>query len=283
MLFSLLVPKFPLISALDVRLKRFLHRLASIPYEAIRLSREMQETDYEAPLTVLESAGLDFTGRDVRIDGISISREDPEVFMWISISSLMSQLKAWESSKQFSGFIQERSGQYSRIRDQYERLTITAKSAFSLFQQAREYPEADGLQDAAAKFRTSLHNEEQALFSEICDFISHGVLSCCFMYASRTSTLEKMGFRMDASTRAGFSINHTIALFCMLLVFVMCNFIFFLPPGENAERILLKVTMIVSIYSAAVICAVYIRSRGGNFSSTPKPRFIPEPAISFPA
>src|SRR3990167_1319088 len=42
MIFSLLVPKVPLISELDNRLRIFLHRLASIPYEAIRMSKEVQ-------------------------------------------------------------------------------------------------------------------------------------------------------------------------------------------------------------------------------------------------
>ena len=42
MIFSLLVPKVPLISQLDERLRKYLHRLASIPFEAIRLSKAIK-------------------------------------------------------------------------------------------------------------------------------------------------------------------------------------------------------------------------------------------------
>ena len=177
---------------------------------------------------------------------------------WISISSLLLQLKEWEQSNQFATFVHDRNGQYERIKEHYKRLNTMTHNEISLNRQAGNQPELEALQDAVIKFRSNLHDEQNAIFSEICDFISHGILKTCFTYGSRVNTLQKMGFQNLAQHHgAGFSINHTIALFGLLLGLVLINFIIFRPPDAGVERILLMITMIVSIYSAAVICAVY--------------------------
>jgi len=266
LLLSLMVPKIPLISQIDNRLRRFLHRLAAIPYEAIRLSKEIQQANYLIPPRLRETLGQEliewgFNAVDIRFD-----TADPIVQRWLSIASLMLQLKEWEQAHQFNTFIQDRNGEYKRIREHYKRLGHLAQHTFALELQAKEQPELEALQDALSKFRTNLYNEEKAIFAEICDFISHGVLKACFRSGSRNSALLNMGFHnLLSGERTGLSINHSIALFGLLLILLLVNFILLRPTGAFIEHMLLKATMIVSIYSTAVIFAVLPKKHGAFF------------------
>lgn len=262
MLLSLLLPKVLFFSELDARLRRFLHRLAAIPYEAIRLSKEIQQTRFQIPESIKPLLVHELVGQGFDLTEVETDSKDAVIQRWINISSLMLQLEEWEISNQFSTFVHDRNGQYERIKERYKRLTTMTHNEITLNQQASEQPKLEALQDAVIQFRTNLHEEQNAMFSEICDFISHGILKTCFRYGSRANTLQNMGFQNFVKNDVkGLSVNHTIALFGLLLALVLINFIIFRPPDSNVERILLMITMIVSIYSAAVICAVFPKQR----------------------
>ena len=183
--------------------------------------------------------------------------------------SLMTQLKAWAQSHRFAVFIQERSGQIERVTEHYSRLSKVAISTVMLSRQVKAQPEMEALHDAANKFRVNLYSEQQALLSEICDFISHGVLKTCFRCGSRQRTLKEMGFLdVEKGPGVGLSVNQTVMLFGLLLALVLGNFIVFSPPNADRERILLMITMIASTYVAAVICVVVPKQRWTLFQYT---------------
>lgn len=261
LLLSLLVPKLPVISDIDTKLRAFLHRLAAIPYEAIRLSQEIQHSRYEVPPAVNESVLA-----ELEEQGIEMDSGDPVIRKWIELVSLMVQLREWTASRQFAFFFLERSNEFERMHERYVRLTKIAVNAIALTKQAKSQPEVGALQQASTAFRRDLRSEQRALLSEICDFISHGVLRTCFRNDSRHKTLHLMGFidvRKDSGL--GFSLNQAVVLFGLLLVLVLSNFILFnfqfRAPTPDVQGELLRVVMIVSIYSASVICAVVPKHR----------------------
>jgi hypothetical protein len=265
-LLSLLVPKVPLISLVDTRLRKFLHRLAAIPYEAMRLSKEIQQAEYRVPDAMRTSLCHELEAQGFDRNEIRFDATDAITHRWLSIASLMQQLREWEQGNQFTAFVQDRAADYKRIKEHYGRLTQLAKNAFALEREAGAQPELEALRDAGSKFRTNLYHEEGALYAEICDFISHGVLKACFSFGARSNALQRMGFRnLRDKAQAGFSVNHTILLFGLLLVLMMMNFIMFSPADIDVERTLLKITMIVSIYSTAVVCAVLPKKRWSLF------------------
>ena len=298
MVLSLLVPKIPLISSLDAKLKKFLHRLAAIPFEAFRLSQELQECNYQIPGKL--NAGHEHTQKlfnQLKEQGY----EQPQLLVdsnlafmktWTKLTSLMIQLKGWESSSQFSAFVQERAGQLERIKDHYLRLSGMVRNAFFLNQEMAIHKELNAelskvFNNVTNKFDADMSNEQKALYSELCDFISHGMLKTCFMGSSRARTLSSMGFEgIQFNSRTVFSVNSTITLFGLLLVLVLVNSILFQPRyANNAEamsrtEILLMITMVVSIYSAAVICAVVPKQLWSNFRSSEKHEY---PAAAYAA
>ena len=288
MVLSMLVPKIPLASTLDTKLKLFLHRLAAIPFEAIRLSKELQACDYKVPGHFdPEHKHVKKLFDELKEQGYEqpeklVDAEYTVITNWINITSLMIQVKSWESKSQFSSFVQERAGQLDRIKDHYARLSSLVQNAYLLNQEMAKHKKLKNDLGAAiskvtSKFDEDLQNEQRAMYSELCDFISHGLLKTCIMGTSRIRTLNNMGFAdMHVENRVGLSVNSTLALFGILLILTLVNFILFQPkPVEGAEtvdrtRIMLMVTMIVAIYSAAVICAVVPKQLSPYFQASEK-------------
>lgn len=274
MVLSLLVPKIPLISNLDEKLKKFLHRLADIPFEAIRLSQELQAGQYQIPGGVdPEHEHVKKLYKELEAQGfqqpVQIAKSKmPVMVTWLNTVSLMILLRGWESSNQFAAFVQERAGQLARIKDHYLRLSSLVHNAYTLSQEMDKHKPLHGelsdvLKNVTNKFDTDLIREQKAMYSEMCDFVSHGLLKTCIMKSSRAKAVKNMGFQeISLGNATGLSVNCTISLFGMLLVLVLVNFILFQPSYTNSPLlpnrtgVLLMITMIVSIYSTAVICAV---------------------------
>lgn len=265
-IFSLLVPKIPLISELDTRLRAFLHRLASIPYEAIRMSKEVQGMRFAIPDTIAEELRHEMEERNFPVQAGPADKTDPIVRNWMNIATLVIQLRRWEQSDMFAAFMQERSGQLQRINERYLRLCTAAINAHALCHQAKIQPEVPALMDAALRFCRNLRAEEKILYSEICDFISQAILANCLRAQSRRTALEQLGFKPEDQVEcAGLSIHQGVTLAGLLMMLLLGSFILFSQSMLNIEQILLRTTMIVSIYSVTLFFAVYPKAQWRYF------------------
>jgi hypothetical protein len=110
LILALLVPKVPMISELDVRLRHFLHRLALIPYEVIRLSKDIQARKFVTPASV-----LDQVQEEAISYGLSSEQNTSEIKRWNKISSLIIELRQWEVEIPFSVFVHEREVEFKRL------------------------------------------------------------------------------------------------------------------------------------------------------------------------
>ncbi len=269
-IFSLLVPKIPLISDLDTRLRAFLHRLASIPYEAMRMSKEVQAMHFAIPDNIGEELQREMEERNFPVQATPGGKADPIVRNWMNIATLVIQLRRWEQADVFAAFMQERSGQLQRINERYLRLCSAAINAHALCQQAKVQPEVPALTDAALRFCRNLRSEEKILYSEICDFVSQAILANCLRAQSRRAALEQLGFqpREDAE-REGLTIHQGVTLAGLLMMLLLGSFILFSQSMLDIERILVRTTMIVSVYSAALFFAVYPKAQWRYFQHQP--------------
>ncbi|HVK98477.1 MAG TPA: hypothetical protein VM553_01630 [Dongiaceae bacterium] len=266
MIFSLLVPKVPLISELDNRLRVFLHRLASIPYEAIRMSKEVQGMRFRIPESVMDELRREMEERNFPVQVDTIEKADPIVRNWMHIAALIIQLRHWERTNPFAPFMQERSGQLQRIQERYLRLCTAAINAYALCQQAKAQPDVPALQDAALRFCRNLRADEKSIYGELCDFISQAILSNCYRAQTRRQALSHLGFHSkNIVTYDGISIHQGVTLAGLLLMLLLSSFILFSRSVMDIELLLLRATMIVSIYSAAVFFAVYPKAQWSHF------------------
>lgn len=261
MIFSLLVPKIPVISGLDQRLRAFLHRLASIPYEAIRMSKEVQSMPFDIPEHIREDLRHEMEERNFPVTVDNPETADPVVKNWMKIAALILQIRQWERTNPFAPFTQERAGQLQRIQERYMRLCAAVINAYALCQQAKAQPEVPALQDAANRFTRNLRADEKSLHGEICDFVSQAILTNCFRVHTRRTTLETLGFKpRESVTYESISVHQGVTLAGLLMMLLLTSFIVFSSTVMNIELLLLRASLIVSVYSAAVFFAVYPKS-----------------------
>jgi hypothetical protein len=256
---SLLVPKMPVMSKIDKKIREFLHKLALIPYEAIRRSRDMQAMDFEIPESDREKLENDLESLGFKSGKIDTNTQDALARGGLNIVHLITSIKGWEGESRFSSFMQDRSDQYNRLKEHCKRYVSMMQNLVELDEQIGVNPDIGVLHETRNNFRSNMQVEREALYADICDFISHAVLTCCLTNGNIKKVTKDLGFICDPNriSKLVQTVNYTLTLFSLLLVFVLISFILLLGTNGDIERILLIVTMIVSIYSAAVVCALF--------------------------
>ena len=259
LLLSILIPKVPGLSKVDSKVRRFLQNLAAIPIEALRLSKEIHDVPYVVPFRRQTEVSERMKSGGFREEDIVFEDGKAAQHLWTKITAVIYSLEAWERDTRFAAFAQERGGQFERLKDRHKRLTAMAINCFTLVGQPSGGGHEDPMQEAVSRFCTNFMAEADDLFQEICHYISQGVLKCKLTHGARCRELEDMGFLppKEKHVRA-LSINQVLTLTGILLILLLVNFVFVSPKTwEGREETLLMVTMIVSIYSVAVMCAVY--------------------------
>jgi hypothetical protein len=267
---SVLIPKMPILAKADARLRNFLQSLAAIPYEALRLSKEIHDTPFSVPKNMQKKVEDDLKGRGFKEEDIVSDEGAASKHLWVKITALIFHLESWKKDTRFSAFAYERQDQFGRLQSRYKRLCGMAINCFSLLNQIMPGDTEDPMNQAVTKFSTNFMDEADSLFDEICNYVSQGVLKCKLTHGARCREIEDMGFAPTPDkTLHALSINHVLILSGILLIFLMLNFIVFFPAWEGHEKTLLMITMIGSIYSIAVICAIYPREWWAFFRQKP--------------
>ena len=264
---SLLVPKLPIVTRLDERLRKFLHKLALIPYEAIRRSHDLQSMQLSIPqedraAVIKELLPLGFDQAEIDFDS-----EDQLFRDSLKIVHLLLCIRGWDRQAQFLEFMQTRRDQLNRLEDHFDRYLAMIKNLIELERQIEQNPEIDALRETQANFRINMQVEYKAMLSDICDFVSHAILACCLTSGNMTRITTELGFIEDRrkKSRLGRTVNQSLTLFSLLLLFVLTSFILLIGTRGDLERVLLIGTMIVSIYSAALVCALAPKQAWGLF------------------
>lgn len=256
-LLSILLPKIPLLSELDRKLKTFLQKMADIPFEARRLSKEIQAAPFAIPDHLLYKLQERFVHSGFDARDIAIGDGDPAKKLWTKIFVLLFNLESWETDTGVGAFILERQNQYRRIKERYRRLGQMARSCFDLSRSEAGAVGKDIISRASSKFHASFMAEADDLLSDICDFISQGVLKCRLTHHSRVATMARMGFQLGLTKGTDvLNPNRVVGFTGFLLLLLISNFILWSPDVQDSEGLLLKITMIVAVYASAVICGV---------------------------
>ena len=280
LLLSILIPKVPLLSKADSRVRRFLQNLAAIPIEALRLSKEIHDVPYIVPPKHQTEVSERMKSGGFKEEDIVFEDGKTAQHLWTKITAVIYSLEHWERDARFVAFTHERRGQFERLKERHKRLTAMAINCFTLVGQTGGGGPEDTMQEAVSKFCTNFMAEADDLFQEICHYISQGVLKCKLTQGARCRELEDMGFQppKQESVRA-LSINQVLTLTGILLILLLVNFVFVSPETwKGREETLLMITMIVSIYSVAVMCAVYPKDSWALFQKKRKKFF---PAIGY--
>jgi hypothetical protein len=253
LILALLVPKVPMISELDVRLRRFLHRLALIPYEVIRMSKDIQSREFTVPEAI-----RDQVQEEAISYGLSSEQNTSDLKSWNKIAALMIELRQWEVENPFSIFVHEREIEFRRLQDRYSTYSSLLANSIGLNKQIQDQPGMLSLQETANRLQQDLKQEHKKIMADIADFIAQASLTHCFRANSRALLLEKLGFeKQEKIVETGLSIHKNITLAGIMLVLLLISFTLFTREMINIERMMVRTSMIVAIYMSVVAWAVY--------------------------
>lgn len=287
MLLSALLPKIPVLAHLDCKLRAFLQDLAEIPMEAIRLSkliRRARFNPYEQAREAIRSGLLSrgFDVEDIVFDTGDDRRAHSPHALWVRVTALKLGIESWEDQRGFAGFIQRRREEYKALERRYEQITEVAKNCFSLLRAAHAGDACAPLADAVGKFRANFVDQAEELAKDLSLFAAHGVLQCQLTHGTRCQALKAMGFEPPPppeTTPSGLSVNRVLTLFVILVPLLLINFIIFQPHDTGRQGRLVMVTMIGTIDTLAVVCALYPKGqweffRRGEDSTRPMAGYV---------
>lgn len=269
-LLSSILPKIPGFSAIDQKLRKSFQNLAAVPIQALRLSREIYEAPFSVPTEFRQRvrdhlAGLGFNEADVVFEP-----QESAQSLWLKNAILLLQLKDWNEQASFSEFCKERNEQLKRLTERYQKLTGMAQNCFNLVREVDGRDAGHPMEIPVKKFYANFKEQADDLFRELCQLTSQGILKCRLTRGSRYRSLKEMGFTLGEGARAAaVSIHQFLLLFGLLMVLLSINFIIVFPTWDKGEKALLMSFMIVSVYSAAVLCAVLLKDKLPGFQRSP--------------
>jgi len=275
-LISSILPKMPAFSFLDGKLKKFFQNLAAIPMQALRLSHEIYEAPFSVPAEFRQKVRDHMIGLGFDEADLVFEQEDSAKFLWLKNAALLIEIKDWKDDANFSEFFMGRNEQFKGLDDRYHRLVPMAQNCFNLVREMKSRDAQNSMEHSVRKFCSNFKEQADDLLKEICQFASQGILKCRYTHGSRCRKMHNMGFYYrDSAHVSSLSIHQVLLLWGLLVTLLSVNFIN-LSPEQNlsqeqsqGETILLKSTMIVSIYLAAAWFAVLLKDKLPTFRRRP--------------
>lgn len=268
LLLSVLLPKLPLLAALDEKLRKFLQKIASIPVAAIKLSNHIKVSPFVVSEDIRDKIKRKLIDSGFHEDDIDFSTTDGPQHLWIKIASVMEELESGNDQETFSaekfdftGFIHRNKAEYHKLKRRYRVLTQMAKNCFEVARMDSGKHNKYELSKTAKQFMLSFNAQAKELFGDICIFISGGVLEHDLTERARLQELTAMGFRIAHKPSHGMSVHKVVTLIAILTILLLTNFIIFTPKGWGPEKLLIMAVMIATIYPLAVVCGIFPKQR----------------------
>jgi hypothetical protein len=262
LVFTVLLNRIPLLSGADAWLRNRLQRYAEIPNEARRLAKQMLKAGFDMPAADREQIKENLLSAGFKEADILFDESGDARYLWTRISVLMAKLESWGEDRKYSGYICENAGAYQALENRYERLARSAKTCFQFSREALPGEGDVAANLAVAECQRNFVEQARALSMSQCDFISQGVLSCQFTESARCRALAALGFDIRPNPQQqGLVANQLAALLLLLMLALMLNIALFGTRVGGAERTLIMITMIATIYVVSVACAVCLKGR----------------------
>jgi hypothetical protein len=255
---TVLLEKIPLFSASDRWLRLQLQKMANIPYEARRLSRWLQRSEFSAPVHLRERVGRRLRDNAFQERDITFDRGDSIQHLWSKIAALMEHIEGWEAEYHFSGFMANSVEDFKNLAQCYEQLSRKAAWTFKLVNDPAPAPMDQRGAEVLAVYRAEFSERAEALFASLCDFVSRGVLRCRVSHTARCAEIRAMGFLERRQRGRGLSLNQLISVFAMVAsILLFGSMLAGSRPGLGVGQQLLLVAMVATGYCIAIACAVY--------------------------
>jgi hypothetical protein len=259
-LVTVLLPKVPLLSAVDEWVRRYLQEMAAIPHEVRRLAAELRRAPYRVTdqaerrelTAALHERGFD--ARDVVFDSL-----DTPQARWTKLSALMARIDGWEADPGFRAYALAFPGEIAAFRRRYAELVPRALRFFALLHSQAADAEASAVLVA---LRDELADQMDDLLRMLYDAASRAVLLCELTHRTRVRRLVQLGFQVDPDPPRSLNLNQLMALFGGLTIGLLL--VITAVGGLETKGIVKsawQAIRIALVYCLAIWCAIYPKSR----------------------
>lgn len=262
LLLTVLLPKIPLLAEGDAWIREHLQRMGAIPYEARRLTSELQKSRFSFSPRLREEVAARLVSEGFQADDLQFEESPGLGYVWTMTSALMVQIEEWEGDRKFTGFLDQFASEYSAIKESYRRLKPKVRNYFRL-SRVTEPAGHHRSDDLVIQVRADLTEQSNEILKGLYNLISRGLLQCGITYSARATSLAMLGFDLHTvALKPKLTLNHMMALFGMIAIVVLTAFMVLgTPPGVSFDELLARIVMISVLYSAAAVCAVYPKER----------------------
>jgi hypothetical protein len=261
-----LLPRLPLLSAIDQWVYKQLQEIAAIPYEVRRLSAVLGKS----ALTVADEVQADVSRR-LRNDGIEeqdirFTGEPSPPRDWTLLTALLARVDDWRGDRRMARYLLEQGEALQGIDDRYRALLPKARSCFKLLQETRATAETDKARFAIQRYADDFVEQVSKLREDVLAFIARGILQADLTDGARNKRLAALGLPAELE-RPSLTSNQLISLFGVLLVLSLSASVFLTPLLDAARArpttgvLLARAGLLSLVYTVAVGCAVFPKQR----------------------
>jgi len=245
--------RIPVLLQMDKWLRDNLQRLASIPFEVRRLTKQLINADFEIDPNVQEIVYKHLRQEGLFCESINFKDRSESYWLWNKASVLMYELSLWEQKTRMTKFMISKAADYKDIKIKYNNMADSAKKNLELCSQSADATtNNEALNELARKFQ----EECLALIQSQCQFISHGILRHFYSYKSRAAELRNMGFVVPSEyTEHKLNLNQITALF-LALTFGLTTLLVLYNRLFDIDAKYFRYLLLVIIQSLVAVSAV---------------------------
>ena len=247
-LVTLLASSVPPFSTFDLAVRGFFQHLAEIPWEAQRLSGALRKRTWIPDEKFELQVRTALHEANFSDEEISFSSERTPQALWTRIAVLQQYIETWETRRgAFSGFYFKNKDTINDLVKKYRELETLFRRVSPMLKPSKGSQEPDPTQLGLAE---SFVAAAERLEENLCDFVSHGILTCGLTARSRSAEFEKIGFMVNVSP--GPLFDRLVGLYVLLTVLYMGLLIFLHRPHPK-----LTGSVIAASYLGAVLTAFW--------------------------
>ena len=268
LLLTVLLPKLPLVSTVDMKVLNQLHAMAAIPRQERDLAAELSLAVFAIKDEHLrERVTKDLLNRLEAEDIVFEKTPGPATpqYLWTKISTLVRQLEGWDGHRGPVRFLATQAAEWQDLRRRYDALGAKAQTCFELIREQLASSATARGSKAVREYRKDFEEQAEELLRTVYRFVSRGVLRTHLTHRARIAELQELGFDPQIKPPL-LSLDQLTWLFLVLTTVFVIG-LAAMGPGDarwtrgDVARLFLRASMIASIYNVCIWSAVYPKSR----------------------
>ncbi|MFE8071557.1 TerB family tellurite resistance protein [Marinobacteraceae bacterium S3BR75-40.1] len=256
LIFTALLPNFPLLKKGDQRLLQIFWDLAEIPGHAVKLAHRMYRAPYHIFPNKYDELEREAKYYDIHFHQEGFSDHSSPAFAWARACSLLLEIKQWHTPYdiRYQRFIQNREGEYEALKMQFSTLSARVAAYY------RRLGEMGGKHERIEQdMRESLVSDGRDLFMKLCRLMAHAVLSAETGHQARRRAIESFGFEWVDDEVEDLSATQMFQLLSLIMLALMAvSTIRYAGSGGISGRIIGEIIFFAFLMGANYVVAAFI-------------------------